>query len=462
LVKSKKRKDKKILELLDGEGKRKKGPVMGVDVHKDVLAACIVSESRVLLETEFKNTKEGINKLISTCKKRKVKSVGMESTAQYHFKLMYGLADANVPFLVANPQQTKTTQGKKTDAIDAKRIAVAHRDGRLKPSVISPKEIMSLRKGMRALLKIIQDQTKIKQRLNQVFHQKDVKLGPVLKTKWGLQVLRRLFQEELTDLLDELLPKRKKEREFEKQLELFTKFKKSLDEIEQYNFGIDISRLYLLSILAEKQRIVYTVIARKNKEFLRQMRILLSIPGVGPDTAAIILAELVDVSYFKTPGKLAKWTGLAPRVYQSGHRKNITGKLHKGGNKFLRRACVLACQNIFAKGSVDNPIHAFMKAKKEGKGTYWLSLCAGARKLLTIIWYLLKSGSQWAVRTATKKIIQKVKVIARRKQKLLEGRLQKFKSLNEKLTREENTIINEMVQSMSMPDQILKVLLESV
>ena len=269
MVKSKKRKDKKILELLDGEGKRKKGPIMGVDVHKDVLAACIVSESRVLLETEFKNSKEGINMLISTCKKRRVKSIGMESTAQYHFKLMYELVDANMPFLVANPQQTKTTQGKKTDAIDAKRIAVAHRDGRLKPSVISPKEIMSLRKGMRALLKIIQDQTKIKQRLNQVFHQKDVKLGPVLKTKWGLQVLRRLFQEELIDLLDELLPKKKREREFEKQLELFTKFKESLDEIEQYNFGIDISRLYLLSILADKQRLVYTVIARKNKQFLR-------------------------------------------------------------------------------------------------------------------------------------------------------------------------------------------------
>ena len=192
------------------------------------------------------------------------------------------------------------------------------------------------------------------------------------------------------------------------------------------------------------------------------MRILLSIPGVGPDTAAVILAELVDVSYFKTPGKLAKWAGLAPRVYQSGHRKNITGKLHKGGNKFLRRACVLACQNIFAKGTMDNPIHAFMKAKKEGKGTYWLALCAGARKLLTIIWYLLKSGSQWKVKTAPKKIIQNVKIVAKRKQKLLERRLQKFQLINKKLSQEENSVIDEMVQSMSMPDQVLKVLLQSV
>jgi len=40
--------------------------------------------------------------------------------------------------LVANPRQTKDTQGKKTDKLDARRIYIAHRDGRLKPSVISP------------------------------------------------------------------------------------------------------------------------------------------------------------------------------------------------------------------------------------------------------------------------------------------------------------------------------------
>lgn len=450
------------MDLLDGEGKRKTGPVMGVDVHKDLLTICIVTEKRVLLEIEFKNTNEGIGELLASCKKNKVKSVGMESTAQYHFKLMYALVDANIPFLVANPQQTKSTQGKKTDAIDAKRIAIAHRDGRLKPSVISPKEIMSLRKGMRALLKLIQDQTKIKQRLNQVFHQKDVKLSPLLRTKWGLQVLRRLFQDELVNLLDELLPKKKWELEFQKYLEVLTKFKNSLDEIEQCNFGIDISRLYLLRILATKQKLIYTVLAKQNKQFLRQMRILLSLPGIGPETAAIILAELVDVSYFKSPEQLVKWAGLAPRVYQSGHRKNITGKLHKGGNKFLRRACVLACQNIYAKGTMDNPIHAFMKSKKEANSTYWLALCAGARKLLSIIWHLLKSGSNWKPQTASKKILQKVKIIARKKQKALENRLQKFQKINERLTREETSIINEMVESMSMPDQILKVLMQSV
>ncbi|MHA1253727.1 MAG: transposase [Candidatus Helarchaeota archaeon] len=42
---------------------------------------------------------------------------------------------------------------------------------------------------------------------------------------------------------------------------------------------------------------------------------------------------MADIGYFPSPKKLVKWAGLAPRVYQSGHKKKITGKIHKGGNK---------------------------------------------------------------------------------------------------------------------------------
>jgi len=98
--------------------------------------------------------------------------------------------EAGIPVLVANPQQTKITQGKKTDKLDARRIAIAHRDGRLKPSVISSQEILSLRKANRTLFKQINDATKIKQRLNQIFHQKDFKYPNLVKTKSGLQLLQ--------------------------------------------------------------------------------------------------------------------------------------------------------------------------------------------------------------------------------------------------------------------------------
>lgn len=119
----------------------------------------------------------------------------MEATSQYHFPMMFNLVDANVPVLVANPQQTKNTQGKKTDKLDARRIALAHRDGRLRPSMIPPRALVDLRRNNQALLRLIQDQTRIKQRIQQLFHLHDVDVGSVLKnrdllnTKWMLNLL---------------------------------------------------------------------------------------------------------------------------------------------------------------------------------------------------------------------------------------------------------------------------------
>lgn len=141
---------KKTLALVQGEGKRKTGPILGVDVHKKLLACCIVSETKLLLEVTKRNSKAGIAAVIGLCRQYQVRSVGMEATSQYHFPLMFALEEAGLPFLVANPQQTRETQGKKTDKLDARRIAVAHRDGRLKPSVIPPQAFMHLRKNNRA------------------------------------------------------------------------------------------------------------------------------------------------------------------------------------------------------------------------------------------------------------------------------------------------------------------------
>ena len=93
-------------------------------------------------------------------------SVAMESTSQYHVKLMYYLLDNEVNTLMANHLQTKQTQGKKTDKLDARRIALVHRDGRLKPSVIPHYDYWMLRKAMRKLGTLKDEATKCQQRLS--------------------------------------------------------------------------------------------------------------------------------------------------------------------------------------------------------------------------------------------------------------------------------------------------------
>jgi len=84
---------KKTLALVQGEGKRKSGPILGVDVHKTLLAFCILSETRVLQEDTVLHTKSGITELIGLCRHYSVRSTAMEATAQYHFPLMFALQE---------------------------------------------------------------------------------------------------------------------------------------------------------------------------------------------------------------------------------------------------------------------------------------------------------------------------------------------------------------------------------
>ncbi|MHA1251153.1 MAG: IS110 family transposase, partial [Candidatus Helarchaeota archaeon] len=129
----------------------------------------------------------------------KIESGAIETTAQYHLKIVYELIREGIPVLVANPQQTKNTQGKKTDKLDARRIAIAHRDGRLKPSVIPPEELFNLRKATKHKLKLIGEMTKIKQRLDQVFHNKDFYYKNLLKSKRGLEILKLVVSNRMID-----------------------------------------------------------------------------------------------------------------------------------------------------------------------------------------------------------------------------------------------------------------------
>ena len=458
-----KNKVKKISDLIEGEGRRKSGPIMGIDVHKDVLAYCILTEKKILKESEVQNRRKGIDQLISLCKKHHISSVALESTAQYHFKLLYRFLDADIPILVANPQQTKSTQGKKTDKFDARRIAVAHRDGRLKPSVLTAKEIMSLRKANRQLFRQINEATKIKQRLNQIFHQKEFEHKRLLKTKLGLKMLELVSNGMITqENLNSLLPKNSKRHIEDDLIRALKEFQDQLDDLEKITLGNDVMQLRLLDIAMDRQRMAYYILAKKNPNFRRSMKLLLTIPGVGPDTAATILAEIADISYFKRPSKLVKWAGLAPRVYQSGHRKHVTGKIHKGGNKYLRRALVLACQNMYAKGSTENPLHGFIHSKKDKKDSYWLAICAGARKLLVLIWHMLKKGFGWDQIKPAPEMIKKIKKAVENKIKLFESRLKKYKQTREILSRKSEEIFEGIQSFGNDPRIFLKTLINSV
>lgn len=458
---------KKVIELVEGEGRRKNGVIAAVDVHKSEISYCIGTGKQILDEGRIKNIKKEINFLIKQLKDCKVRSLAMESTAQYHFKLLYELINNKIPVLVANPRQTKDTQGKKTDKLDARRIFIAHRDGRLKPSVISPEDIMNLRKSMRQLIKLIQDETKAKQRLSQIFHLKDFTLYKdykgLLKSDWGFNIMQNFLTADIEQLVSENQPNKCDQEDLSYIINELKKFKSNLTEIEKISFMTDISQLIMLDSLIKRLRLVYLAMAEKNSEFRIMMKLLLTIGGIGPDTAAAIIAEIVDISYFPRPEKLVKWAGLAPKVMQSGHRKKVTGKIHKGGNKYLRRALALACQNIYSKHILSNQLYDYIKSKynKSKKDSFWRAICAAARKLLTIIWYMLTQNQEFK-RNDNNSDLQDI--IQNKIQKKIQGfekLVDKYRKIYGILDTNISTIFNSILYKGKNPKILLEILLKS-
>jgi transposase len=75
-----------------------------------------------------------------------------------------------------------------------------------------------------------------------------------------------------------------------------------------------------------------------------RVKVLTQLPGVGPFTALVILAEVGDISRFGSARKLASWAGLTPTV-RGSDRTIRHGHISKQGSAWLRWALAEAAQN---------------------------------------------------------------------------------------------------------------------
>jgi len=115
--------------------------------------------------------------------------------------------------------------------------------------------------------------------------------------------------------------------------------------------------------------------------------LLMTAPGIGWILAYTIASEIGDISRFSSPAKLTGYTGLCPRVYQSGGRDN-RGSLSKNGPAYLRWALIEASMQA-ARSTTYRDRYQRNKArvgKQRGTSVARVDI---ARKLTEAIWYML-------------------------------------------------------------------------
>jgi transposase len=126
----------------------------------------------------------------------------------------------------------------------------------------------------------------------------------------------------------------------------------------------------------------------------RYIPLLMTCPGIGWVLAFTIASEIGAIDRFASPRKLAGYTGLCPRVDQSGERDR-RGPLRKNGPNYLRWALVEAAHSA-ARHPRYRPVRERMRARHGHTRGTKIAAIEIARRLSEAIWHMLTSNQPFA------------------------------------------------------------------
>ncbi len=137
--------------------------------------------------------------------------------------------------------------------------------------------------------------------------------------------------------------------------------------------------------IAEIEEAIKTIMDRINSP-------ITSIPGIGLNMAAMIIAEVGDFNNFDSPDKILAFSGLSPSTYQSGQLNNCYAHMEKRGSRYLRYALFNATKFVCNWC----PTFADYLAKKRSEGKHYnVAISHAAKKLVRLIFALQKSGQPY-------------------------------------------------------------------
>ena len=140
--------------------------------------------------------------------------------------------------------------------------------------------------------------------------------------------------------------------------------------------------------VGDLERRIDSVIAQEETTAAKA-RLLRSIPGIGPVSAAMLIAEMPELGQM-TSGEAAAMTGLAPVPHDSGSMRGR--RAIAGGRRALRHVLFQAALAATCHNPVLKPVA--QRLKMRGK-PHKLVIVAIARRLVTIANAILKTGVPW-------------------------------------------------------------------
>jgi transposase len=375
----------------------------GIDIASETHVVAAVDEKCEVLvrPTSFGEDAEGYERLRSALGPTEGVLVALEATGHYWQNLVATLVADGYAVVLINPLRThryaeEDLERAKTDVIDAHRIAKMACEKRLGPTVLPDAATLELRELVR-----------YRQQLQQELGDKVRRLHRLVDL--GFPEFRRHVRTLDSELASAIL------REYPTAEAFKSASRKELARL-RYDGKHKVGDKLAGALLTEAKASVgrhhgpayqtqvrnvcddLDTLRRRLKEIDKDItatidkheigRLLITIEGVGPTTAANLLAELGDISRFRDASALAAYVGVVPGIKESGKNRPKRAGLSPLGNARLRRALWMPTLAAVRR----NPwLKAYYERLCANGKRRKVALVAAMRKLLHAVYSVVKN-----------------------------------------------------------------------
>lgn len=335
-------------------------PVIGCDAHKKFsVFVSVDQQGKASRPVRVDHDRDLYSKYLQTLPPGS--EIALEATGHWYW-IVDAMEQAGHHPHLANPFEAKRRMAKsnKTDALDARGLAILLRCGTLPESWIPPGELRDQRELLRTRMALRDLRTSLKHRIYAAID------------RYGLhpEAISDLFGTKGREYLASVLPRLPAETSHMTAMQL-----QAIDQLEE-------------KIEAIEQRI------SERLKSSPEMRLLRTIPGLGPILAPLVWLEIGDIERFPRAEHLASYAGLVPRIIASG------GHVRHGGtcrnvNHYLKWAFVEAANiAIHMKAHRHQHIGLLYQRLYPGKG-HGRAAVAVARHLAEASYWVLRKRQSY-------------------------------------------------------------------
>jgi transposase len=369
---------------------------VGIDIASETHVVAIVDDEgkTVLKPTPFDEDAVGYKKVLELLGTASDCKVAMEATGHYWQNLFAALAAAGFEIALLNPMRTNRFAQEelartKTDAIDALGIARFAQQKRPVPTRLPDSATVELRELVRLRDRVVQDMGDATRRLHRLVDLGFPELTRYVKTL-DSELATALLHEYPTAAAFPAGPKPVAKLVYDGRHKVGIELARQLVDAAATSVGRHHGDAYRVQVRYACEDV--DVARRRLRELERRIEttlrdhevgsLLTTITGIGPQTAARLVAEVGDFERFSGPEKLAAYVGSIPGIKHSGKSKP-KGAMTTIGNARLRCALWMP---LLTAGARNPWLRTYYRRLVAAGKLEKVALVAAMRKLLHAIY----------------------------------------------------------------------------